>query len=951
SPASYAWTIDTTPPPAPVTNTPANSSVTNNPLPPITGSAEPGATLTVFIDGSAAGTATADGSGNWSFTPSVPLGNGAHTARARASDPAGNTSVDSNTNTFTVDTVEPDTTLTATPPSPTSSTSANFSFTGAGTGSAVARFECSLDGAAFATCASPQNLSGLAEGSRTFRVRAVDAAGNTDTTPASFTWLIDLTAPDTTITANPPVLSNSANATFAFTGNDGAGSGVASFECSLDGGAFTACASGLTLTGLSDGAHTFAVRAIDNAGNVDGSPASYAWTVDTTPPPAPLTNTPANGSVTNNPLPPVTGSAESGAVVTVFIDGSSIGTVTADASGNWSLTPPAPLTDGTHTTRARASDPAGNTSVDSNTNTFTVDTAEPDTTLTATPPAISNSASASFAFTGAGTGSAVARFECSLDGAPFATCASPQNLSGLAEGSRTFRVRAVDIAGNTESTPASFTWRIDLTAPDTTITANPTNPSASANASFSFSGNDGAGSGVASLECSLDGATFAACASPQSYAGLADGSHTFAVRAIDAAGNVDASPASFTWLIDTTPAQVTINQASGQADPAATAPISFTVVFSEPVSGFGSAPGDIDLSASTAPGTLAATVTGSGTTYAVVVSGMRGPGLVIASVPAGAASDPAGNASAASTSSDNRVTFNPSIPAVAAIVRAGASPTRAATVDFTVTFSEPVLNVDTADFALALSGVTGASITGVTGSGATWTVTAATGAGNGALGLNLIDNDSILSSRAAIPLGGDGAGNGNATGESYVINRNYYVYLPQVQRPSFANLTASVRISPQRSMFAAGEPVVVTVTITNTGNAPAAPFWVDLYLNPRQAPAANQPWNTLCGLTPCFGLAWAVSSPLAPGQSVTLASTPGSYAAGQSVWPGWLPSGTTEIVALVDSFGPSEAGAVAESNEADNRATLRGLTVTGQNPPARPSQPALAPRGDPASAE
>jgi predicted extracellular nuclease len=93
----------------------------------------------------------------------------------------------------------------------------------------------------------------------------------------------DTIPPDTAITSMPPSLVNSDSATFAFTGSD-SGSGVASFECSLDNAKFTACVTPLTYTDLADGLHSFAVRAIDRAGNVDASPATFAWTVDRTPP-------------------------------------------------------------------------------------------------------------------------------------------------------------------------------------------------------------------------------------------------------------------------------------------------------------------------------------------------------------------------------------------------------------------------------------------------------------------------------------------------------------------------------------------------------------------------------------------------------------------------------------------------------------------------------------------
>src|SRR5205809_5760830 len=98
------------------------------------------------------------------------------------------------------------------------------------------------------------------------------------------------------------------------------------------------------------------------------------------------------------------------------------------------------------------------------------DPAPPDTTLTATPPAVTNSASASFTFAATEAGST---FQCALDGGGFAPCASPQTYSALASGNHTFQVRATDPAGNTDPTPASFTWTVDTAAPDTTITPPP----------------------------------------------------------------------------------------------------------------------------------------------------------------------------------------------------------------------------------------------------------------------------------------------------------------------------------------------------------------------------------------------------------------------------------------------------------------------------------------------
>src|SRR5205823_2501625 len=182
-----------------------------------------------------------------------------------------------------LDTTPPDTTITAAPPATSTSSSASFSFTATEAGSS---FACQLDASAFAACVSPQSYSGLANGSHTFQVRATDPAGNTDPTPASYTWTVDTTAPDTTTTAAPPARSNYSSASFTFTSTD-AGS---SFACWLDGSAFAPCVSPRSYSALGFGDHNFEVRATDAAGNTDPTPASYAWTVgfltppDTTPP-------------------------------------------------------------------------------------------------------------------------------------------------------------------------------------------------------------------------------------------------------------------------------------------------------------------------------------------------------------------------------------------------------------------------------------------------------------------------------------------------------------------------------------------------------------------------------------------------------------------------------------------------------------------------------------------
>jgi hypothetical protein len=188
--------------------------------------------------------------------------------------------------------------------------------------------------------------------------------------------------------------------------------------------------------------------------------------------------------------------------------------------------------------------------------TWTVDTVAPTSTIDTHPVDPSPGASAAFTFHAS---EQTLRFECSLmtGGQPdaFSTCASGKTYSGLADGTYSFKLRATDRAGNVQATPTAFEWRVDnavadTTPPDTTIVAKPPDPSTSSNAAFGYSSNEPG----SSFECSLDSAPFAACpAGGIAYAGLANGAHTFQVRAIDPSHNVDATPAGYTFSVQVEP--------------------------------------------------------------------------------------------------------------------------------------------------------------------------------------------------------------------------------------------------------------------------------------------------------------------------------------------------------------------------------------------------------------
>jgi len=307
---------------------------------------------------------------------------------------------------------------------------------------------------------SQQSASMIPQGSHTFDVKATDAAGNTDPTPASYSWTVNAAVPDTVVMTGPSKKTKDTSATFTFDSPAPAISSagksirpaalVVTFECSLDNSAFSACTSPKTYTRLKVGSHNFRVRVIAD-GVSDPSPAAFDWTIDKT---------------------------------------------------------------------------------------------APTITITGKPSVISKDANPNFSF----SSNEDSTFECSLDsvnGGAFAPCANPQQYFGVADGKRTFQVRAFDAAGNPAKKAAKYAWTVDATPPDTTITVMPANPTTSTSATFKFTSTEK----KSTYQCNLDGAGFAICKSGQKYSGLLPGPHTFRVQATDPAGNTDGTPANFIWTI------------------------------------------------------------------------------------------------------------------------------------------------------------------------------------------------------------------------------------------------------------------------------------------------------------------------------------------------------------------------------------------------------------------
>ena len=588
SPASFEWSVDTTAPQTQIDSHPSALSASAAAKLEFSGSDAGGSGVASYecrIDS----TEASDWKACTSPKTYASLTDGPHEFEVRAVDTAGNADASPATFSWTVNTTAPQTQIDSEPQTLSASASAEFAFTGDdGAGSGVASFECRLDSAEAADwhpCSSPQEYTGLADGSHKFEVRAMDTAGNTDASPAVFEWTVDTTAPSTQIDSSPPALSASAGAELEFSGSDAGGSGVASFECRLDSAQaadWKACSSPKTYSSLADGSHKFEVRAVDQAGNLDASPASFEWSVNTTAPQTQIDSHPSALSPSATAQLEFSGSDAGGSGVASYqcrLD-------SAEAAAWASCTSPktySSLADGSHKFEVRAIDQAGNADATPASFEWSVDTTAPQTQIDSHPSALSASAAAKLEFSGSDAGgSGVASYECRIDSteaSDWKACTSPKTYASLTDGPHEFEVRAVDTAGNADASPATFSWTVDTTAPQTQIDSEPQTLSASASAEFAFTGDDGAGSGVASFECRLDSAEAAdwhPCSSPQEYTGLADGSHKFEVRAMDTAGNTDASPAVFEWTVDTTAPSTQIDSSPPALSASAGAELEFS---------------------------------------------------------------------------------------------------------------------------------------------------------------------------------------------------------------------------------------------------------------------------------------------------------------------------------------------------------------------------------------
>ncbi|MEW4955125.1 Ig-like domain-containing protein, partial [Enterobacter cloacae subsp. cloacae] len=423
-------TVDTSAPTAPSiltasdnvgsVQTPLSSGQsTDDTTPTLSGTAAANATITVYQDGQQVGTAQADGSGAWSFTPSTALANGSHTWSVTATDAAGNVSPASPDFTLVVDTTAPNAPVISQAVDDVGTITGPVS-SGQSTDDTIPRLVGTSEPFATVNIYEGTTLVGtgtadasgnwsilltttLATGPHSFTAQATDAAGNTSAPSATFNLTIDTTPPaqpvlssivDDVGNAATPVanggLTNDAQPTL--TGTAEAGATVKIFDNGVQIGSVVATGGNWSFTpspALSDGQHSLTFTATDAAGNASAPTTGYVINVDATAPAAPVISAIVDdvGSVTgpvtgNNPTndtrPALSGTAEANATVRIYDGSTLVGTVTADANGNWTLAQTTTtLTEGSHSFTATATDAAGNTSAPSTVTTILVDLTAP----------------------------------------------------------------------------------------------------------------------------------------------------------------------------------------------------------------------------------------------------------------------------------------------------------------------------------------------------------------------------------------------------------------------------------------------------------------------------------------------------------------------------------------------------------------------------------------------
>ncbi|MES2251286.1 MAG: Ig-like domain-containing protein [Pseudomonadota bacterium] len=402
----------------------AADGTTDDPRPEIQGLGKAGSTIKVYASGYFLGSTVVQPDGTWSFTPSVDMAQGRHNITATATDLAGNVSDPTPVFGFTIDTVAPNTpTIDAVAddvgtkqgllanggvtddPSPTLSGKAE-------PGSTLTVYDDAIKLGTVVTDSrgnwSYTPTSPLAEGEHKFTVTATDKAGNVSAPSSEFVLSTDYTPPDASKLAitgvdddvggivgnvtsgettddSLPTINGTGTAgnTILVTVKDNTGSHKLQPVVVDQDGKWTL----QVQTPLADGPNEFTAIEQDKAGNQTAPSASYVVDVNTDRPTAPVIKTVYDdegvahmlqqGEVTNDAKPTFSGTAQPNHTVKLYDGAAYLGTVVADANGNWSFTPETALAEGTRNITATSTNPVGQTSDASATWSFVVDTVAP----------------------------------------------------------------------------------------------------------------------------------------------------------------------------------------------------------------------------------------------------------------------------------------------------------------------------------------------------------------------------------------------------------------------------------------------------------------------------------------------------------------------------------------------------------------------------------------------
>lgn len=339
--------------------------------------------------------------------------------------------------------------------------------------------------------------------------------------------------------------SSSGVAAFSRDGSTGVLTQLAGTEgCVTDNGSGGACVDGTALVGATG----VAVSADNKSAYVASFTSDAVAVFDRDLPPETTIDSGPSGSISTRTPTFAFSSNEGGVSFQCRIDGGSF----SFCSGPGATHTPDPLSDGPHTFEVRAVDSGGASDATPAARSFSIEATAPETSISSGPGAVTGDATPTFGFAADDGG---VNFQCRMDSGPFGPCSGPgatHTPPTLSDGVHLFEVRATDTSGNVETTPAASEFTVDTALPDTELTRPPTvkvfTAKKSASVRVSFRAEDGA-----SFTCALDGAAPQPCSSPFQAKAKSKPKkgrkHTFTILATDAAGNVEASPATVSFTL------------------------------------------------------------------------------------------------------------------------------------------------------------------------------------------------------------------------------------------------------------------------------------------------------------------------------------------------------------------------------------------------------------------